>query len=111
MPRLRFRYCICIHMRISPVKIEIECTSYFSTVCNDMKVIDRLFTFSMPSRPTLRLPGGHREDKENRSSSAGTITMIHETDDDDDGPILYRDDEDPEMEDEGKFLVNAGENL
>ena len=103
MPRLRFRYCI--YTCVSPVKIEIECTSYFSTVCNDMKVIDRLFTFSMPSRPTLRLPGGHREDKENRSSSAGTITMIHETDDDDDGPILYRDDEDPEMEDEGKFIV------
>ena len=69
------------------------------------KEIDSLFTFSMPSRPTLRLPGGHREDKENRNASASSasITMIHEQDDDEDGPILYRDDEDPEMEDEGKF--------
>ena len=59
----------------------------------------------MPSRPTLRL-GGHREDKENRASassaSAGSITMIHE-DDDEDGPILYRDEDDGEMEDEGKL--------
>ena len=65
-----------------------------------MKVIGRLFTFSMPSRPAFTR-GGHREDKENRSSSAGTITMIHETDDDEDGPILYRDDE--EMEDEDRL--------
>ena len=69
-------------------------------VRNDMKVIGRLFTFSMPSRPAFTR-GGHREDKENRSSSAGTITMIHETDDDEDGPILYRDDE--EMEDEDRL--------
>ena len=65
-----------------------------------MKVIGRLFTFSMPSRPAFTR-GGHREDKENRSSSSGTITMIHETDDDEDGPILYRDDE--EMEDEDRL--------
>ena len=65
----------------------------------------------MPSRPTLRL-GGHREDKENRSSaSSGHITMIHEDDDSDDGPILYRDDDDAEMEDEGEsscFSRNFG---
>ena len=32
--------------------------------------------------------------------------MIHEHDDDEDGPILYRDDEDPEMEDEGKHYYS-----
>ena len=31
--------------------------------------------------------------------------MIHEDDDSDDGPILYRDDDDAEMEDEGESSI------
>lgn len=68
----------------------------------------------MPSRPNIRF-GGHREDKENQGPSrdrgghttigvpghSGMI-LIHE-DEDEDGPILYRDDDDDddELEDEG----------
>lgn len=83
MPRLRFRYTYHYYF---------ECT-----FC--LKIFERnKFIFnSISSRPTLRL-GGHREDKENRASA-----MIQE-EEDEDGPILYRDDEDGEMEDEGKQL-------
>merc|ERR1711935_29680 len=58
--------------------------------------------FSIPSRSTLRFSSGNREDKENRSTS--TVTMIHE-DSDEDGPILYREEDDEEIEDEDRLAA------
>jgi phosphatase and actin regulator 3 len=74
--------------------------------------------FSMPSRPNIRF-GSHREDKENQGPSrdrGGPTTigvpghsgmiLIHE-DEDEDGPILYRDDDDDddELEDEDRLAA------
>jgi len=59
---------------------------------------------SIPSRPTLRFSGANREDKENRGSSTSTVTMIQE-DSDEDGPILYREEDDGEMEDEDRLAA------